>query len=96
MPGSQGTSTVRGTWSSEGEAGRHLRSKVEEDGTSSPEPILLRLGRIAAQARKYPERTEGVLRRDGVPGMWMAKSDAGSGEAAAALSYGNVRYRGTG
>jgi len=55
MPGSQGTSTVRGTWSSEGEAGRHLRSKVEEGGTSSPEPILLRLDRIATQARKYPE-----------------------------------------
>lgn len=68
MPGSQGTSTVRGTWSSEGEAGRHLRSKVEEDGTSSPEPILLRLGRIAAQARKYPE-----MDRRSAPAGWRAR-----------------------
>ena len=55
MSGSQGTSLVRGTWSSEGEAGRHPRSMVEEGGTSSPEPILLRLDRIATQAREYPE-----------------------------------------
>jgi RNA-directed DNA polymerase len=54
-PGSQGTNSVRGTWSSEGEAGRHLRSTTEAGGTSSPEPILLRLDRIATQAREYPK-----------------------------------------
>ena len=54
-PGSQGTTSVRGTWSSEGEAGRHLRSAAEETGTSSPEPILTRLDRIATQAREYPD-----------------------------------------
>ena len=37
VPGSQGTNSVRGTWGSEGEAGRHLRSTTEEAGTSSPE-----------------------------------------------------------
>lgn len=55
VPGSQGTNTVRGTWCSEGKAGRHQQSRVEEGGTSSPEPILLRLDRIATQAREYPE-----------------------------------------
>jgi group II intron reverse transcriptase/maturase len=56
-PGNQGTNSVRGTWSSEGEAGRHPRSAAEAAGTSSPEPILFRLDRIAAQAREYPEMT---------------------------------------
>jgi RNA-directed DNA polymerase len=55
VPGSQGTNSVRGTWCSEGEAGRHLRSKAEAAGTPSPEPILFRLDRIATQAREYPE-----------------------------------------
>ena len=55
VPGSQGTNSVRGTWSSEGEAGRHLRSTTGAAGTSSPEPILFRLDRIATQAREYPE-----------------------------------------
>ena len=55
VSGSQGTNSVRGTWSSEGEAGRHLRSSAEEAGTSSPEPILTRLDRIATQAREYPD-----------------------------------------
>jgi RNA-directed DNA polymerase len=55
MPGSQGTNSVRGTWSSEGEAGRHVRSAAEAAGTSSPEPILFRLDRIATQAREYPD-----------------------------------------
>ncbi len=55
-PGSQGTNSVHGTWSSEGEAGRHFRSKAgPEQGTSSPESILQRLERIADQAREYPE-----------------------------------------
>jgi len=55
VPGNQGTNSVRGTWGSEGEAGRHLRSTTEEAGTSSPEPILFRLDRIATQAREYPD-----------------------------------------
>ena len=55
VSGSQGTNSVRGTWCSEGEAGRHLRSTTEEAGTSSPEPILFRLDRIATQAREYPD-----------------------------------------
>jgi len=55
-PGSQGTNSVHGTWSSEGEAGRHFRSKAgPEQGTSSPESILQRLERIADQAREYPD-----------------------------------------
>ncbi len=55
---SQGTNSVHGTWSSEGEAGRHSRSKAGlEQGTSSPESILQRLDRIAAQAREYPDMT---------------------------------------
>ena len=50
-PGSQGTNSVHGTWSSEGEAGRHFRSKAgPEQGTSSPESILQRLERPAGQA----------------------------------------------
>ena len=54
--GSQGTKSVRGTWSSEGEAGRHFRSKAAlNEGTSSPESILQRLERIATQAREYPD-----------------------------------------
>jgi RNA-directed DNA polymerase len=52
----QGTNSVRGTWRSEGEAGRHLPLQVEaEEGTSRPESILQRLERIAEQARTYPE-----------------------------------------
>jgi RNA-directed DNA polymerase len=55
-PGSQGTNTVRGTWCSEGDAGRHLRTKARQGpGTPSPEPVLLRLERIATQARGYPD-----------------------------------------
>jgi RNA-directed DNA polymerase len=59
---SQGTNSVRGTWPSEGEAGRHLRTKAGQAGTSpagpgtpSPVPISLRLERIATQAREYPD-----------------------------------------
>ena len=53
-PGSQGTKAVRGTWCSEGEAGRHLRPKAGQagdtpvgQGTPSPRPIPLRQERIA-------------------------------------------------
>ena len=60
--GSQGTNSVRGTWSSEGEAGRHLRTKAGHagtlpagPGTPSPVPISLRLERIATQAQQYPD-----------------------------------------
>ena len=59
---SQGTNAVRGTWSSEGEAGRHLRTKAGQSGanptgqeTPSSLPIPLRLERIATQAREYPD-----------------------------------------
>ena len=52
----QGTNSVRGTCYSEGEAGRHYRSKSGPgEGTSSPEAIVTRLERIATQAREYPE-----------------------------------------
>ena len=47
-PGSQGTTSVHGTWCSEGEAGRHLRTKAGYGpGTPSPVPVPLRLERIA-------------------------------------------------
>lgn len=61
MSESQGTNSVRGTWCSEGEAGRHLRTKAGQTGgnpagqeTPSLLPIPLRLERIATQARDYP------------------------------------------
>jgi RNA-directed DNA polymerase len=55
-PGSQGTKAVRGTWCSEGEAGRHLRTKAGYGpGTPSPVPVPLRLARIATQAQQYPD-----------------------------------------
>ena len=55
-PGSQGTNAVRGTWCSEGNAGRHLRTMAGPgQGTPSPLPVPLRLERIATQAREYPE-----------------------------------------
>ena len=52
----QGTNSVHGTCTSEGEAGRHspLQARLDK-GTSSSESILQRLERIAAQAREYPE-----------------------------------------
>jgi len=62
MPGSQGTNAVHGTWCSEGDAGRHLRTKAGQagntpagPGTPSPVPIPRRLERIATQARAYPD-----------------------------------------
>ena len=62
MPGSQGTTAVRGTWCSEGEAGRHLRTKAGHaggppvgQGPPSPVPISRRLARSATQARAYPD-----------------------------------------
>ena len=56
LPENQGTNSVRGTWSSKGEAGRHFPLQaVTAEGTSRPETILQRLERIAAQAREYPE-----------------------------------------
>ena len=52
----QGTNSVRGTWDSEGEAGRHQLLQAESgEGTSRPESILQRLERIAEQARQYPD-----------------------------------------
>jgi RNA-directed DNA polymerase len=62
VPVSQGTNAVRGTGWSEGDAGRHLRTKAGQTGgnpagpgTPSPVPITLRLARIATQAREYPD-----------------------------------------
>ena len=62
VPVSQGTNAVRGTWCSEGDAGRHLRTKAGQAGTmpAGPEtpsfvPIPLRLERIATQAQQYPD-----------------------------------------
>jgi len=60
-PGSQETTAVHGTWCSEGEAGRHLRTKAGHagdtpvgPGTPSPVPLSQRLERSATQAREYP------------------------------------------
>ena len=56
MLGSQGTNAVHGTWCSEGDAGRHLRTKAGQgQGTPSPVPVPLRLERIAPQAQPYPD-----------------------------------------
>ncbi len=62
VPKSQGTNAVRGTGNSEGEAGRHLRTKAGQAGstpagqeTPSCVPIPLRLERIATQAQQYPD-----------------------------------------
>ena len=64
MLGSQGTNAVHGTWCSEGDAGRHLRTKAGQgQGTPSPVPVPLRLARIATQAQQYPDMafTTGVI-----------------------------------
>jgi hypothetical protein len=62
LPGSQGTTAGRGTWWSEGAAGRHLRTTAGQagtlpagPGTPSPVPISLRLERLATQAQHYPD-----------------------------------------
>jgi RNA-directed DNA polymerase len=56
VPGSQGTTSVHGTWCSEGDAGRHLRPTAGQGpGTPSPVPVPLRLERIATQAQQYPD-----------------------------------------
>lgn len=70
MSTSQGSNSVRGTWCSEDEAGRHLRSKagaagdsLEGQETPSFLPISLRLERIATQAREYPDMAFTTLAR---------------------------------
>jgi hypothetical protein len=56
LPGSQGTDSVRGTWSSEGEAGHHLGSSAAaRPKTPSRTSPRQRLERIATQAREYPD-----------------------------------------
>jgi RNA-directed DNA polymerase len=56
VPGSQGTTSVHGTWCSAGDAGRHLRTTAGQGpGTPSPVPVPLRLERIATQAQQYPD-----------------------------------------
>jgi hypothetical protein len=55
-PPRQGSTAVRGTWCSNGDAGRHRRTTAGQGhGTPSPLPVPLRLERIATQAREYPE-----------------------------------------
>jgi hypothetical protein len=51
---SQGTDSVRGTWSSEGDAGHHPPFPTNSQGTSSPTTVRSRLEWIATQAQKYP------------------------------------------
>ena len=56
LPRSQGTDSVRGTWSSEGEAGHHFASNAAEGPTTpSRQSPRQRLERIATQAREYPD-----------------------------------------
>src|SRR5262250_2410232 len=56
MLGSQGTNAVHGTWGSEGDAGRHRRTKAGQGhGTPSPVPVPLRWERIAPQAQPSPD-----------------------------------------
>ena len=56
LPRDQGTDSVRGTWCSEGEAGHHHGSSVEErPKTPSRTSPRQRLERIATQAREYPD-----------------------------------------
>jgi|GEM_PF-2627069 len=56
VPGSQGTTAVHGTWCSEGDAGRPLRTTAGQgQGTPSPVPVPLRLERSATQAQQYPD-----------------------------------------
>lgn len=51
-PESQGTHAVQGPWCSEGDAGRHFRTKAgQRQGTPSPAPVPLRLERSATQAQ---------------------------------------------
>src|SRR5438093_372314 len=72
-PGSQGTKAVHGTWCSEGEAGRHLRTKAGYGPeTPSPAPVPLRLERIATQAQQYPDMAFTTLAHPGC-------GDAGTG-----------------
>ena len=55
MLGSQGTNAVHGTWCSEGDAGRHRRTKAGQgQGPPRPVPVPRRLARIAPQAQPYP------------------------------------------
>ncbi len=63
MPASQGTNAVHGTWCSAGEAGRHRRTKAGQAGTTPvgqgtprPEPIPLRLERLATPAQQSPDK----------------------------------------
>jgi hypothetical protein len=60
-PGSQGPTTVQGTWGSAGDAGRSRRTLAGQAGTTpagpgtpSPVPMPRRLERSATQARAYP------------------------------------------
>jgi RNA-directed DNA polymerase len=50
----QGTDSVRGTWSSEGDAGHHQPFPTASQGTLSPTTVRSRLEWIATQAKQYP------------------------------------------
>ena len=52
---SQGTDSVRRTWSSEGHAGRHFRTEAQRRGALKPPLVQPRLDRIAEQAQQYPD-----------------------------------------
>jgi RNA-directed DNA polymerase len=74
-PVSQETNSVRGTWCSEGEAGRHLRTNAGQakilagQGTPSPVPMPQRLERIATQAQLYPDMAFTTLAHHVDPAM---------------------------
>jgi hypothetical protein len=54
-PTRQGPNAVGGPWRSAGDAGRPLRTTAgQEQRTPRPLPVLLRLERIATQARESP------------------------------------------
>ena len=80
VSGSQGTNSVRGTWSSEGEAGRHLLWQVADAGGLRALQLCCNVPRIADRARA---------------GLRAEAEDAGCRRRLATLSYGNVRHRGT-
>ena len=62
-PESQGTDSVRGTWSSEGHAGRHFRTEAQRRGALNPPLVQPRLDRIAEQAQQYPDPPGAQLSR---------------------------------
>lgn len=64
--GSQGTDSVRGTWSSEGHAGRHFRTEAQRRGALKPPLVQPRLDRIAEQYRILCAKLRGHYQYYGV------------------------------